>query len=348
MMENKLNRQGIKNYSARFAKKALAEFFEGNEKISGEQILTIQPIRQINLFVINNLFREWQKETAKLKSPYFDYSNDQVSEALANFMNVLSRNISIAKDDFYDLFIQATEETILLIFSPYDFYIHIVERNNETLSTADLDRISKYVKINKNIISLLLEEMQTKGRDELNGSNLPELMDGVFAKIDEGPEDIERYLKEFTEVIPLQVMDLYLDEETEESDEQEIEDIDKSDHPTDDSSAKLTQANFEWSVDTQKTLHDELSDTSKTTIAEIHEKKKVDSIRESLSINQRFMFINMLFDGDEASFSDALTYLEGLDDFSAATKYLKERHPNWDYDSEEVVEFLEVVNRKMG
>ncbi|MEM6526201.1 MAG: hypothetical protein AAF693_20565 [Bacteroidota bacterium] len=345
-MENKLNREGIKNYSSRFAEKALSKFFESNEKITGEQLLEVQPIRQINLFVIKNLFREWQKETVRLKSPYFDYSNVEVSDALTNFMNILSRNISISKDAFYDLFIQAVEETILLIFSPYDFYIHIVERNDESLSRTNLDHIAKYVKINKNIISLLLDQMQAKDVEELNGSNLPELMDDVFAKINEGPEDIENYLKEFTEAVPLQVNDLYLDEDPQDQIHFVNEDPEKSNSIEEDGPTEPIQDNFEQSVDTQKTLHDELSDTSKTTIAEIHEKKKVESLRDSLSINQRFMFINMLFDGNDEAFSGVLDDLEELDKFYDATGYLKENFPNWDYDSEEVMEFLEVIEKR--
>ncbi|MEM9389848.1 MAG: hypothetical protein AAGA02_05200 [Bacteroidota bacterium] len=339
-MENKLNREGIKNYSVRFAKKTLEDFFNKNEKINGQQILSVQPIKQINLFVVKNLFREWQKETSRLKSQYFDYENDRVKEALTNFMNVLSRNISITKDSFYELFIQATEETVLLIFSPYDFYIHLVERNDETISRADLDRIAKYVKVNKNIIDLLMEKMDAGNINELNGNNLPELMDDVFASIEQGPEDIEIYLKEFTEVIPLQVSDLYLDDDNEVENRVDVSEVQSNKEDT------IGKPTFEWSVETQKTLHEELSDTSKTTLAEIHEQQKVESIRSSLSINQRFMFINMLFDGSEETFSNTLEDLERLNGFYDATNYLKENYPGWDYDSEEVLEFIEVLEKR--
>ena len=189
--------------------------------------------------------------------------------------------------------------------------------------------------------------MNDENADELNGANLPALMDAVFAKIEEGPEDIENYLKEFTEVIPLQVSDLYLNEEAEEvktdgSSEQKQDSSESLDSETKAHAPTRTDGNKE----APKTLLDELSDTSKTTIAEIHEKRKVESIRDSLSINQRFMFINMLFDGEENSFSETLASLESFDKFYNATNYLKENFPDWDYESEEVTEFMEVLEKR--
>lgn len=357
-MENRLNREGIKKYSKRFTKKTLDTFFTSTDQnIYGKDILDLQPIKQVNLFVMKNLFREWQKETAKLKSRYFDYDHKAVKTALTNFMNTLSQHIAIGREDFERLFQQATEETILLIFSPYDFYIHILERNDDAIRLADLKKISKYVKVNKNILDILIDLMDEKGHDELNNSNLGHLLDDVFANIEDTPEDIEVYLTDFTAAVPLKVEDLYVEEGEQEkiepesapdqvtADKESERPLEKVDMPEDES--KKNETTFQWNIEPKKTLHDELTDGTPVTLADVHEKKKIEDILGSLSINQRFMFINNLFENNEDKFQETIMRIERFSHEKEAFKYLDAEFPHWDHESEEVLEFYEVVSRRL-
>src|SRR5690606_15407912 len=121
-MDNKLNYNSIEAYSAAYTKKLINSFFSMEETINGKQILSLSNINQVNLLIIKNLFQKWKKETGKLQSPFFDYDNAEVKKALQHFMNVLSNNITIRKNNFEPLLKKSVTDAIFLIFSPYVFY----------------------------------------------------------------------------------------------------------------------------------------------------------------------------------------------------------------------------------
>src|SRR5688572_29161881 len=106
-MDNNLSVEKIKSYSIDFANTICNNFFKINNRISGQQILTVTPVKQVNLFILKNLFEEWEKESEKLKSNYFDYENESVKAALQNFLNILSQNISISRRDFEPLLVKS-------------------------------------------------------------------------------------------------------------------------------------------------------------------------------------------------------------------------------------------------
>ena len=93
-MTNKWNASEIQNYSNDFAKLVCEEFFNDKETISGSEIINLTEIKQLNLFIIKELYNQWQLETNKFRSPYFDFSDLEVQKALEEFMNVISAAVS--------------------------------------------------------------------------------------------------------------------------------------------------------------------------------------------------------------------------------------------------------------
>ncbi|MEJ2004962.1 MAG: hypothetical protein P8X57_08385, partial [Cyclobacteriaceae bacterium] len=126
IMDNRLKREIMKEYSSRFAEKVASAFFSDNDKMESKDVMSAQEIRQVNLFVVKNLYDQWQREADQLKSPYFDYTSDEVREAMQDFMNTLSHHISLGRDTYTELLKKSTEETLVLIFSPYDFYYRLL------------------------------------------------------------------------------------------------------------------------------------------------------------------------------------------------------------------------------
>ena len=115
----------------------------------------------------------------------------------------------------------------------------------------------------------------------------------------------------------------------------------------DPSQANGDERSVQWHVGPpQKTLHDEFSGDAKNTLADIHAQQKITSILDNLTINQRFMFINALFDGDDQQFKKVIQILERSESHQAAIDYIQETYPNWDLDSEEVQEFFEVLSKR--
>ena len=121
-MIQKLNKTAILSYSEKFSQIFCDSFFVKEDFISGEQILSLTNIRQVNLFVLKSIFEKWQQESSSLYSPFFDYNIPEVQKALKELMNILSRNISINRENFEPLLTQAVDDTITLLLAPDEYY----------------------------------------------------------------------------------------------------------------------------------------------------------------------------------------------------------------------------------
>ena len=60
------------------------------------------------------------------------------------------------------------------------------------------------------------------------------------------------------------------------------------------------------------------------------------------------MFTKMLFKGDFEIFSQAVEKLDRLDNINQAMKYFDENYPEWDKESEEYEEFIELVEKRFA
>ena len=74
--------------------------------------------------------------------------------------------------------------------------------------------------------------------------------------------------------------------------------------------------------------------------------QRITKIKDNLSINQKFMFTKVLFYGDFESFSRAIDELDQLPDMDAALQYLEKQSTNWDRESREFHEFMEMVEKR--
>ena len=328
-MESKLNFQSLKEYSRKFARISCEGYFKEKRKINGREILQFSPIRQINLFVLKKLFENWELESEKFNSPYFNYSSAQVQLALKRFLNVLSNNIEIDQKHFQLLVEEAVFDCLLLIFSPYDFYRNELKNgfSNPHLTTG-LNQLVKYIQINHHLGEDLLKQLQQHQKDNPDLDMALEIFDKVVENTADLPEEIDQHLHAFNEICPLEVDSIYL--ETNPSENENI--TDESDH--------------HWEIGT---INDKLKSESAPSLAEIHQFKTIDNIEESLTVNQQFMFIKELFGGDEDQFSKALKDLENFDHYDEAISSLKDNYGatnNWDFESEEVKELFGLISKK--
>lgn len=74
----------------------------------------------------------------------------------------------------------------------------------------------------------------------------------------------------------------------------------------------------------------------------------VRDIRSAISLNDRVLFINGLFDEDPAAFQEALTALNQMSTLDDAVEYLASGHPAWDFESEIVYRFMMALRRKIS
>jgi hypothetical protein len=325
-MESKLNHQAIDAYAKAFAKQICQSFFYQTSHITGQEILALSKFKQTNLIVLKNLFRKWKKENAKLQSPYFDYHNTEVKKAMKDFMNSLSRHISIKKEHFEPLLKESVKDSILLVFSPYDFFSkEINQRDGSRISLNDLEDLKKYIKINDFLLEGLIEKFKSHKMDIAFNDEAFELFNEVCSQSDDQPEDIQPYLQAFSEELPITISDIYLENGNgQESSENKGE---------------------------KGTVNDVFKPQEKPTLADRLSKGNGKNLKQQLTLNQRFMFVNELFDGNQKEFMSALDEVEGMENYKEAYAFIKKTYVTkyeWDLEAEEVQEFMELVGKRFS
>lgn len=78
-------------------------------------------------------------------------------------------------------------------------------------------------------------------------------------------------------------------------------------------------------------------------------KTKIDDLKSAVALNQRFLFSNELFGGNMEAFNRALNELNHLENMDEALRYIDlqlSKNYNWKKDSETVVDFLSLIERR--
>ncbi len=320
-MDEKISLQAVEEYSVAFSSKIADEYFAQHQKISGGDILKLCQTKQINLFVLRELLKAWKQETSKYKSPYFNYEAKDVKDSLTQFQNALSNNISIAKDHFIPLLKKSVSLTVHLVLSPYDFYSDTLDKQgNGTIKIVELKNEIKYIKINHGPLEKLVQKLEEKKFESISGNEAFALLDQILEEVNFTPEDVEPYLQQLGEVVPLEVEKLY------EGKNKQIEPSSKK------------QNTF------RSIVNEQLQKDPVITVAD--DFQRMSDLKNRLTINQKFMFTKMLFNGDFDLFNNAVTKIDSLSSFDEATSYLDSHYSNWDRESEEYEEFIEMVTKR--
>ena len=324
-MDEKINIQAVEEYSEAFSSKVADSFFADHQKISGSEILSLCSTKQINLFVVRELLKVWKLETSKYKSPYFDYESKEVRDTLTKFQNALSNHISIAKDHFTPLLKKAVSLTVFLVLDPYDFYSDTLDKHgNDTIKVSDLKNDIKYIKINNRPLEKLIQNLEEKKIEAISGNEAFALLDHILEEVNFSPEDVDLYVNQLSATVPLDVEVLYGK---------------KAKEPTPPVVAKKVNA-------PRPILNEQVKSEVSGTVGD--DFQKISDIKNRLTINQKFMFTKMLFNGDFDLFNNAITKIDSLQSLDEATSYLDAHYSNWDRSSEEYEEFIELVEKRFS
>lgn len=337
-MDEKISLESISRYSDAYTEKMLADIFSSKDKITGPEILALSSVQQVNLFVVKSLFTAWKDDTKKIKSPYFNYESEEVKAALKDLMDTLSNNIAVDKLHFTPLFKKAVSQTLLAVFDPYDFFSMIIAGENNRLEVGRFREEIKYLKINKAPLERLLQKLEQSGVAEISGNEAFAILDQILEEVNFTPEDVDIYLAQFSEVVPLDADKFYVKEIRV---EETIAAIPQNTNGPD-KAANLPNAE---KVKTPS-INDALNKSSKSLADNF---QKITKIKDSLTINQKFMFTKVLFHGDFELFSKAIDQLDRQDSMKGALRYLEQEHAStWDKDSEEFHEFMELVEKRFA
>ncbi|PWJ43282.1 hypothetical protein [Sediminitomix flava] len=113
-------------------------------------------------------------------------------------------------------------------------------------------------------------------------------------------------------------------------------------------SEKIAEAKAEESE--EQSLNDQLKSEEQTpTLLESLQKQQGVSLAESINLNMRFRFQSILFGGNIADYTAAIEMVDQCPNYHTALTNLKDiygKRYEWDYSSEELMEFLSLVDEK--
>ncbi len=370
-MTYKWNPAEAGNYAKAFSAYLTEEFFKSQNRISGHEILRFSDIKQLNLFIIKNLYAKWQEESLKLQSPFFDFNSPDVKEALDLFMNVLSRNISVGKEAFEGLLTKATLETLQLCMEPAA-YFETAFRNlpDFKLTPGWLQENMKYYSVCQQVLSGL--ETALAGKEIYANEAI-----SMLKQVEPGGDEPGRFaiLNELDSIKPLLLKkeepgksffeDLLKEHISKPGVETEIRTMESRVNQLQKEHASVTVAvpvgeavttkpeNLrlnERLLNGNKTLNEKITTDAKS-LLDVHQKRKIASLKEGISLNQRYLFINNLFGGDHKAFALALDELEQFNDLATARRHAEyelSRKYNWEKATDEAGEFYAHLERKFA
>lgn len=107
-------------------------------------------------------------------------------------------------------------------------------------------------------------------------------------------------------------------------------------------------------ADPVPTLNDTLRESASSepaTIAETFTRAPIESVARSISLNQKFRFINQLFNGNSSAYNQAIEEIDTLNNYGQALDLISYRYASqylWDMSSDEVSELVEILKRRFS
>lgn len=375
----KLDLSAIESYGHQYAKKVCDDFFNRTATINGQQILKLSSVAQVNLFVVNDLFERWKADIEVFKSPYFNFENEEVKVGLKTFLNIASRHIMVKREDFEPMLSSAVSRTIALLLDPSKHFDDFVRDSPDfTLTKERLAQLTKYTKINGQVSKALTEKLGDEEKTYVTTAL------GWLNDISEKGEfeNPDKYLEMLSATVPLRKDNFVkstakkvLEDSSAMKMSQSFFDIDPDNEELDDENTPLpTVAQVQAKFDQEGTIPsiklsglDRLNDTftddlptvndllkkevigNQTPLSDLAFSRPIKSIVDGVSLNQKFVFIGRLFEGDINAYNKAVEDLDNCLNFGEAknlmNKALATKY-NWIMAAEEANDFLEVVGRK--
>lgn len=345
-MSDKINSDYLDNYSRLFAEKICADYFGTKKYMDGQEIIRLTPSNQVNLMVIKTIFGAWQDEMEKLKSnPFFNYRDLAVMEVLKELMNVLSRAIRIERADFEPVLQQAVKNSVFLAADPVYYFEQEIARAHPDQASQYFKEYKRYIKWHQPLLNILVEKAAS-------GASPGELKRALSANYEYRKDQLEpatSLLSPLEQVCSINYGELIINESLDlppvEETQAAVEE--KTEHPETPADPPVHPQHR--AAEGSKAIDPALAWAKFESEQYSYMKGSVGDLSEHVGLNQRFMFTKVLFEGNHDLMMHALKSVDKSDNFVDAIEMLNQRYVaelNWDIDSEEVGEFLQLVFRK--
>ncbi|WMJ71691.1 hypothetical protein RCC89_00685 [Cytophagaceae bacterium ABcell3] len=363
-----INKEQLHSYSLALAEKITTEYFSKKSEITGKEIISLTAIEQLNFFILKTLFGRWKDEEDKLRSPYFNYEDKAVKEALANLLIQLSNNISIKREFFRPLLSKAIYDTLFYALEPSE-YLQEYFSSRKTVSPNDIRKEAKYFKINTDFFHDILTRVEQSGKNDLSGKETAQIIKEASGTV--SAQDAEKTLNGFSKLLKIEIEDVAIKPKVESSSpvismklpEKSVEETppqpttevpqeaptpkqtDTSEKPAEETVAKQTEPE-QKATEEPATLNDLFKKREENSLAETFRKNKLRQFRSYITLNQRFLFAGSLFGNDQDAFNKSIDIIEAADSYADAKDMLygtfAEKY-NWKEEPEELQEFLKLI-----
>ena len=362
-MQTKVDLPKLESYSIALSEKLCNDYYQnGISVISGAEILKFTGIDQLNFFIVKNLFDRWKEESSKLRSPYFEYENEEVKDALTVFLNKLSKHISIRKEFFKPLVKKAVADTLAYTLHPFEF-LKAELLGKPIISISDLIEREKYIKVNKFLIQSLIKKLQLQNKSGFPEPEVLGYMEEIYKNYESSLEPSNRYVEAFSSILKISTEDLVIANETvpkiliPENTESYKEIIIPQESPVFKNTIKEplfekspgATINDYFAKSKQLSLNDIMMKEEENTIITKHRKSKINDLKSSVPINLRYLFINELFKSSSDDYDLALNQIERSENLESALNILNQvyvKKYDWNFEKTEVKEFLELIERR--
>ncbi|TGE26006.1 hypothetical protein E5K00_12685 [Hymenobacter aquaticus] len=404
-MNDKYSSANREQYGQRLAAQLCDQHFGAAPAaaLDGPAVLRFTPIRQVNLFVVQQLLAQWTGEMARLRSPYFDFEAPDVRQALTQFMNVLSRRIKLSRAAFEPLLARAISDTLAVATDPQLTFEQKLLGSQPTTTAEQLRDALRYLDLDKVLFQGFIDTL-TPGA--------PLERDFVLNRFRLYQEanyknhtPLEKVVAEFAALLPLSVADLREAAPAPKVEAAAVAPAPPISKPVE-AAAPIPASAPEKAPAAEKPeptpptfvappaapaptpapaqeaeaprrplaetvaaagvpLYEKLKAEQPTSAplsetlrgerpsATLAEKSapKVESLREAISINQRFSFINELFNGENMEYHTAIQHLDTLPSADVAKRYVTEdlaQKYGWVRKDEHINKLLKLLDRKFA
>ena len=202
-MEDKVTLARIGAYATRLAHRVCDTALSGQEAVEGPALLSLTPVRQLNLLVLHALMHRWKMETERLRSPFFNYEAPEVQQALTALMGTLSRHIRVRRPELEALVTEAATDALGLAFDPATTYAQrfVADDAPGAAFTADALRTElKYVEVNKPMLDDFISSLPPTPLDRATVLHRLKLYATAHFRELAAPDELLRQLSEIEPV----------------------------------------------------------------------------------------------------------------------------------------------------
>lgn len=204
----------------------------------------------------------------------------------------------------------------------------------------------------KENLSLLRNEMDSLKRLLENMSERLSAVDALISAIEEAEEaddlpadDLQSIVKSADYLPPLELQELEPTVQETPEPESPVPDVPEPEMSAREESTGARTGAPEQEARQGKSLFEDftISQAWRTDRPGAH----VSDIRSAVTLNDRVLFINTLFNGDPVAFQDTMLAINGMHGMDELLDYLKGKDAGWDMDSDVVYRFMMAARRRL-